>query len=67
MPVMVTCFEVSPSVTTPTMVMGIPAIALGGGGTSGNVHTPEEWFDPVRRDLGIQRLLALVAVLAGLD
>jgi acetylornithine deacetylase/succinyl-diaminopimelate desuccinylase-like protein len=47
--------------------MGIPAIALGGGGTSGNVHTPEEWFDPVRRDLGIQRLLALVAVLAGLD
>jgi len=47
--------------------MGIPAIALGGGGTSGNVHTPEEWFDPVRRDLGIQRLLALVAVLAGMD
>jgi acetylornithine deacetylase/succinyl-diaminopimelate desuccinylase-like protein len=47
--------------------MGIPAIALGGGGTSGNVHTPEEWFDPTRRDLGIQRLLALVAVLAGLN
>jgi acetylornithine deacetylase/succinyl-diaminopimelate desuccinylase-like protein len=47
--------------------MGIPAIAIGGGGTSGNVHTPEEWFDPIRRDLGIQRLLALVAVLAGID
>jgi acetylornithine deacetylase/succinyl-diaminopimelate desuccinylase-like protein len=47
--------------------MGIAAIALGGGGSSGNVHTPEEWFDPARRDLGIQRLLALVAVLAGLD
>jgi tripeptide aminopeptidase len=47
--------------------LGIPAIALGGGGSSGNVHTPEEWFDPARRDLGIQRLLALVAALAGLD
>ena len=47
--------------------MGIPAIAIGGGGTSGNVHTPEEWFDPSKRDLGVQRLLALVAVLAGLD
>jgi tripeptide aminopeptidase len=46
--------------------MGIPAIALGGGGSAGNVHTPEEWFDPTRRDLGIQRLLALIAVLAGL-
>jgi tripeptide aminopeptidase len=47
--------------------LGIPAIAMGGGGISGNVHTPEEWFDPSRRELGVQRLLALVAVLAGLD
>jgi len=47
------------------MSLGIPAIAIGGGGSSGNVHTPGEWFDPTRRDLGLQRLLALVAVLAG--
>lgn len=47
--------------------LGIPAIAVGGGGSSGNVHTPEEWFDPTRRETGIQRLLALVAVVAGLD
>lgn len=47
--------------------MGIPAIAIGGGGSSGNVHTPEEWFDPSRRELGIQRVLALVAVIAGLS
>jgi acetylornithine deacetylase/succinyl-diaminopimelate desuccinylase-like protein len=47
--------------------LGIPALAIGGGGASGNVHTPEEWFDPSRRDLGIHRLLALVAVLAELD
>lgn len=47
--------------------LGLPAIAVGAGGTSGNVHTPEEWFDPWQRDRGIQRLLALIAVLAGLD
>jgi acetylornithine deacetylase/succinyl-diaminopimelate desuccinylase-like protein len=44
--------------------LGIPAISVGGGGNSGNVHTPEEWFDPAGRELGIQRLLALVAVMA---
>lgn len=44
--------------------LGIPAISLGGGGGSGNVHTPEEWFDPSGREFGIQRLLALVAVMA---
>jgi acetylornithine deacetylase/succinyl-diaminopimelate desuccinylase-like protein len=49
------------------IALGLPAIAIGGGGTSGNVHTPDEWFDPVQRDQGIQRLLALIAVLAGLD
>lgn len=48
------------------MSMGIPAIAIGGGGSSGNVHTPEEWFDPTNRALGLQRILALVGVLAGL-
>ena len=48
------------------MSMGIPAIALGGGGASGNVHTLDEWFDPSGRDLGIQRLVALIAVRAGL-
>jgi len=47
--------------------LGLPAIAIGAGGNSGNVHTPEEWFDPLHRDRGIQRLLALVSVLAELD
>jgi tripeptide aminopeptidase len=48
------------------MSMGIPAIAIGGGGRSGNTHTPQEWFDPTNRALGLQRLLVLMAVLAGL-
>jgi hypothetical protein len=47
--------------------MGLPGIAIGAGGNSGNVHTPEEWFDPFHRDMGIQRLLALMALLAGLS
>ena len=47
--------------------MGLAAIAIGGGGISGNVHTSEEWFDPSHRDQGIQRLLALIGVLAELD
>jgi tripeptide aminopeptidase len=45
------------------MSLGIPAIAIGAGGSSGNIHTPEEWFDPTQRDTGLQRLLALIAVL----
>lgn len=49
------------------IALGLPAIAIGGGGNSGNVHTPEEWFDASNRDRGIQRLLALIAVLAELD
>jgi acetylornithine deacetylase/succinyl-diaminopimelate desuccinylase-like protein len=48
------------------MSLGIPAIAIGAGGSSGNVHTPEEWFDPSNRDLGLHRLLTLIAMLAGL-
>ena len=48
------------------MSMGNPAIAIGAGGSSENVHTPEEWFDPKHRDLGLHRLIALIGVLAGL-
>ncbi len=48
------------------MSMGIPAIAIGAGGVSGKVHTPEEWFDPTHRDLGLHRLILLIAVLAEL-
>jgi tripeptide aminopeptidase len=49
------------------MSLGFPAIALGAGGSCGNIHTPEEWFDPAERYRGLQRLLGLVAVLAGVE
>lgn len=48
------------------MSLGIPAVAIGAGGIPGGIHTPEEWFDPTGRDRGLHRLLALVAVRAGL-
>lgn len=48
------------------MSLGLPAIAVGAGGTCGNVHTPEEWFDPLHRQLGLQRLLVLIAARAGI-
>jgi acetylornithine deacetylase/succinyl-diaminopimelate desuccinylase-like protein len=46
------------------MSLGLPAIALGAGGSCANIHTPEEWFDPAGRYRGLQRLLGVVAALA---
>jgi acetylornithine deacetylase/succinyl-diaminopimelate desuccinylase-like protein len=47
--------------------MGIPAITLGGGGTSGNSHTLDEWYDPRHRDLGLKRALLVMLGLVGLQ
>jgi hypothetical protein len=49
------------------MSLGIPAVAIGAGGVAGDVHTPGEWFDPTNRHFGVQRLLTLIAALAGLE
>lgn len=40
---------------------GIPAVTLGGGGSAGNAHSLEEYYEPTRAWVGPQ--LALVAVL----
>ena len=42
------------------MNMGIPAITIGGGGTSGNLHSLEEWFDPKDAYKGVQQILLTV-------
>jgi hypothetical protein len=39
------------------MSLGLPAITLGGGGTAGNTHTVDEWYDPAGRDVGLKRAL----------
>jgi acetylornithine deacetylase/succinyl-diaminopimelate desuccinylase-like protein len=40
--------------------LGIPAVALGAGGTGGGVHTTAEWFDPTGREIALRRILLTV-------
>jgi len=40
--------------------LGIPAITLGAGGTSGSSHSLDEWYDPRGRDLGLKRGLLVI-------
>jgi tripeptide aminopeptidase len=46
--------------------LGIPAVTLGAGGSSGNSHTIDEWYDPNGRDLGLKRALLVVLGMVGL-
>lgn len=43
--------------------LGFPAIRIGVGGQGGGAHTPSEWYDPDGRDLGLKRILLLLALL----
>jgi tripeptide aminopeptidase len=47
--------------------LGIPAVALGGGGNGGGSHTLAEWYDPTGRELGLKRILLTTLALAGLQ
>jgi len=44
--------------------LGLPAISIGTGGQGGGAHTTEEWYQPEGRDLGLQRILLILAALA---
>ena len=46
--------------------LGIPAITLGAGGTSGCSHSLDEWYDPRNRDMGLKRGLLVVLGIVGL-
>ena len=43
--------------------MGIPALSIGAGGQGGGAHTPDEWFNPDGRDLGLKRVFLTLALL----
>lgn len=43
---------------------GIPAIAIGGGGRGGDVHSNAEWFDPTDAGIGLERALTIVVTVA---
>ena len=45
------------------MSLGIPAIAIGGGGVGGGVHTTQEWYRPEGRDLGLKRIFLTMLLL----
>ena len=47
--------------------LGIPAITLGAGGTSGASHTLAEWYDPTDRELGLKRALLVILGFVGLN
>ena len=40
--------------------LGIPALAIGAGGTAGGLHTLDEWYDPTGRELALRRILMLL-------
>jgi tripeptide aminopeptidase len=46
--------------------LGIPAVALGGGGKGGGAHTDEEWYDAGGRVTGLERILLALLLVAGL-
>lgn len=47
--------------------MGIPAVAVGGGGRGSGSHTANEWYDPAGRELGLKRLFLIALGLAGVQ
>jgi acetylornithine deacetylase/succinyl-diaminopimelate desuccinylase-like protein len=47
--------------------MGIPAIALGGGGHGGGSHSLSEWYDSTDRDIGVKRVLLTALAVAGVQ
>lgn len=47
------------------MSLGIPAIAVEGGGAGGSLHSTDEWFDPADAEIGPQTILLITLALAG--
>ena len=46
--------------------LGIPAVTFGAGGSSGNSHTLDEWYDPRGREAGLRRALLVALGTVGL-
>ena len=43
--------------------MGLQALSIGAGGQGGGAHTPQEWFHPDGRELGLTRILLALLLL----
>jgi tripeptide aminopeptidase len=46
--------------------LGIPALAIGAGGTGGGIHTLDEWHNPAGREIALRRILLLLLDAANL-
>jgi tripeptide aminopeptidase len=46
------------------IALGVPAVALGAGGRSGDAHLPTEWYENDKGALGIVRALLVTAAMA---
>lgn len=46
--------------------LGIDALAIGAGGNGGGAHSPEEWYEPVDRELGLKRALLTLLGVSGI-
>jgi acetylornithine deacetylase/succinyl-diaminopimelate desuccinylase-like protein len=57
-------FAVSSTDANVPQALGIPAIALGGGGRSGDTHTVNEWFEDTDGAAGALRLLSVLSAIA---
>jgi tripeptide aminopeptidase len=44
--------------------LGLEAISIGAGGHGGGAHTPQEWYWPDKREIGLRRILLILAALA---
>jgi acetylornithine deacetylase/succinyl-diaminopimelate desuccinylase-like protein len=44
--------------------MGLQALSIGAGGSGGGAHTPDEWYDPEGREIGLRRALLVIYLLA---
>jgi acetylornithine deacetylase/succinyl-diaminopimelate desuccinylase-like protein len=45
--------------------LGVPAVAIGAGGTGGGMHTLQEWYDPAGRETALRRVLLTLLDVAG--
>jgi acetylornithine deacetylase/succinyl-diaminopimelate desuccinylase-like protein len=45
------------------LALGRPAVAIGAGGRGGGAHSPDEWYHPDGRELGLQRVFLSLALL----
>jgi acetylornithine deacetylase/succinyl-diaminopimelate desuccinylase-like protein len=47
------------------LALGRPAVAIGAGGRGGGAHSPDEWYHPDGRELGLRRVLLSLCLLLG--